>query len=158
MVTGGFSPEVKRPGRKADHSPSSSGYTSISLYISMAWYLDNFIFPPLSTSPLQYVFSLLLDHFIFIGLLTLPHTPPLTSPPLQGGPRTASSSYRSQSISSIPYITDHSLHERLSLQLLTTEAAGSSERLVPICQCIVGPANQGGCITLCVGNLADEKF
>jgi hypothetical protein len=23
---------------------------------------------------------------------------------------------------------------------------------------IVGPANQNGCIVLCVGNLADEKF
>jgi hypothetical protein len=24
--------------------------------------------------------------------------------------------------------------------------------------CIVGPANENGCVILCVGNLADEKF
>jgi hypothetical protein len=27
-----------------------------------------------------------------------------------------------------------------------------------VIKCIVGPANQNGCVILCVGNLADEKF
>jgi len=43
---GAFSPEVKRPEREAEHSPSSSSkfknawsYTSISVYVLMAWCL-----------------------------------------------------------------------------------------------------------------------
>jgi hypothetical protein len=33
-----------------------------------------------------------------------------------------------------------------------------TERTATQIPSIVGPANQNGCITLCVGNLADEKF
>jgi hypothetical protein len=43
---GDLSPELKRPGREADHSPPTSvqvkktwTYTSTPPYVSMAWYL-----------------------------------------------------------------------------------------------------------------------
>jgi hypothetical protein len=44
MDVGGFSPEVKRPGLEADHSPSSSAevkneWSCTPQYVFMAWYL-----------------------------------------------------------------------------------------------------------------------
>jgi hypothetical protein len=46
------------------------------------------------------------------------------------------------------------------LQGLTRAVLGYSvvQGALHCCTSIVGPANQNGCIILCVGNLADEKF